>query len=293
MIDITKYYTKEQWNSVLKLVKKTETPCQFIILDIIKEKYNELKSYLKYAKVYYAVKANPNIHVIKLLNMLGSNFDIASRYELDNVLYYGITPDKISYGNTIKKIKDIEYFYKKGVRLFVTDSYNDMNNISKYAPGSKIFCRILVDDLPLSDWPLTKKFGCSLDMAINLLKDAKLKGLIPYGISFHVGSQQKDITTWKLALLKVKYIFDKLKEYNIELSMVNIGGGVPAHYIDNISDLSIYYQEIDKYLHEIFDNKFPEVILEPGRSLVGNSGILVTEIINISNVLSPFTSNES
>lgn len=283
MIDINNFYSKEVWNKVLDKVKTIETPCQLIVLDIIKQKYKELKDNLSYAKIYYAIKANPHEEIIKSLNRLGSNFDIASKYELDKVLDLGILPEQISYGNTIKKAKDIEYFYNKGIRLFVTDSFSDLANIVKYAPKSKVFCRILVDELASSDWPLSKKFGCDLDMAYYILKEARDKELIPYGVSFHVGSQQRDISTWHGALLKVKYLFDSLKnDENIELKLINMGGGFPAHYIEDIQSIELYCNTIDYYLHDVFGDIIPEIIIEPGRSLVGDSGVLVTEIINIA-----------
>jgi len=280
---INKYYSSNQFQQVLDKLKEIKTPCQFIFLNSIKEKYQELKENLPYINIYYAIKANPHIKIISMLNNLNSNFDIASRYELDKVLSLNINPDKISYGNTIKKAEDIKYFYDNGVRLFATDSFSDLENISKYAPGSKVFCRILVDELASSDWPLTKKFGCDLDMSYYILKTAKEKNLIPYGVSFHVGSQQRDISTWHGALVKVKYLFDTLKkDENIELQMINMGGGFPAHYIDDIQSIKLYCNTVDYYLHDIFGTNLPTIIMEPGRSLVGDAGILATEIINIS-----------
>ena len=283
MININDYYSNDVWTKVLEKSRLVETPCQLIVLDIVKQKYVELKENLPYTKIYYAIKANPNPKIIQTLDKLGSNFDIASKFELDKVLSLGISPEKISYGNTIKKARDIEYFYNKGVRLFVTDSFSDLSNIAKYAPGSKVFCRILVDELASSDWPLTKKFGCDLDMAYYILKDAKVQGLIPYGVSFHVGSQQRDISTWHGALLKVKYLFASLKnDENIELKMINMGGGFPAHYIEDVQSIQLYCNTIDYYLHDVFGDVIPDIIIEPGRSLVGDSGVLVTEVINIA-----------
>ena len=285
MIDIFNYYTKEQWNKVLKYANTHNTPCQLILLDIVKNNYLTLKKYLSIAKIYYAIKANPNNEILNELNNMGSNFDIASIYELKQVLKLGISPEKLSYGNTIKKAKDIQEFYKNGVRLYVTDHMSDLDNIAKYAPGSKVFVRILVDEVSeAADWPLSKKFGCDLEMAYDLLVSAKDKGLIPYGVSFHVGSQQKDIPSWHAALVKVKYLFDKLEEdNNIKLKMINMGGGFPAHYIDDINPIKEYCEAITYYLEDLFGKEnIPEIIIEPGRSLVGDAGILVTEVVTIS-----------
>ncbi|MCQ4051992.1 type III PLP-dependent enzyme, partial [Klebsiella pneumoniae] len=90
----------------------------------------------------------------------GSSFDIASIYELDKVMSRGVGPERISYGNTIKKSRDIRYFFEKGVRMFATDSEADLRNIAKAAPGAKVYVRILTEGSTTADWPLSRKFGC-------------------------------------------------------------------------------------------------------------------------------------
>ena len=220
--------------------------------------------------------------MIELLRDLGSHFDIASRYELDRVLSLGVTPDRISYGNTIKKVADIRYFYEKGVSLYATDSEADLRNIAKEAPGSRVFCRILTEGSETADWPLSRKFGCHPDMAIDLILLAREIGLKPCGVSFHVGSQQRDIGTWDSAIAKVRYIFDYLEGEGLKLNLINMGGGFPANYISKTNEMTVYSEEITRYLEEDFGEDAPEIILEPGRSLVAESGVLVSEVVLIS-----------
>ena len=209
-IDVLDYYTKEDWLAIKQEANQHPTPFLVVNLDIVRRKYEELLHHFPFAKIYYAVKANPAVEVLELLRDLGSCFDIASRYELDRVLALGITPDRISFGNTIKKAADIRYFYEKGVRLFATDSEGDLRNIAKEAPGARVFCRILTEGSETADWPLSRKFGCHPDMAIDLVLLARELNLEPCGISFHVGSQQRDIGAWDSAIAKVRYIFDYL-----------------------------------------------------------------------------------
>ena len=230
-IDVSDYYSSGEWQLFKAESAKHTTPFVVINLDIIRRKYHELKEFFPFAKVYYAMKANPAIEVLELLRDLGSCFDIASRYELDRALSVGITPDRISYGNTIKKPADIKYFYEKGVRLFATDSEGDLRNLAKHAPGSRIFFRILCEGSETADWPLSRKFGCHPDMAIDLVLLARDLGLQPCGISFHVGSQQREIGSWDSAIAKVRYIYDYLESEGIKLSLINMGGGFPAKYI--------------------------------------------------------------
>ncbi len=250
---------------------------------IVEQHYDELIDIFPPVKIYYAVKANPEKEVLSLLLDKGSNFDIASIYELDKVLALGCDPARISYGNTIKKQKDIRYFHEKGITLFATDSESDLRKIAAEAPGAKIYVRILTEGSLTADWPLSRKFGCQNDMAIDLLILAKELGLVPYGVSFHVGSQQRDIGAWDSAIAKVSNIFERLKEEeNIELKMINMGGGFPANYITRTNELELYAKEIMRFLEEDFGENMPEIILEPGRSLVANASILVSEIVLIS-----------
>ncbi len=277
------FVSDSDWKKFKDFSENLETPNIVVNLHTVKRNFIQLKDTFPYAHIYYAVKSNPGNPVIKLLDKLGSNFDIASRYELDQVLSLGISPDRMSFGNTIKKAKDIAYFYEKGVRMFATDSKEDLKNIAREAPGSRVYVRILVENSVTADWPLSRKFGCHPDMAYDLLVQARDLGLTPYGISFHVGSQQRDIGQWNDAIAKTKYLFTSLEEEEgIKLTMINMGGGFPAHYIQPTNELIDYANEITRYLHDDFGDDIPMIVFEPGRSLVGDSGILTSEIVMIS-----------
>lgn len=277
------YLDRDTFARIKAFADTKETP--FLVVDTatVSRQYDELVKGFPFAKVYYAVKANPAPAIIELVRNKGANFDIASIYELDKVMGLGVTADRISYGNTIKKSKDIRYFYEKGVRLFATDSEADLRNIAKAAPGSKVYVRILTEGTQTADWPLSRKFGCQTDMAMDLMIMARDLGLEPYGVSFHVGSQQRDIGTWDAAIAKVKVIFERLSEEDgIQLKMINLGGGFPANYMSRTNTMETYAEEITRFLVEDFGEELPEIILEPGRSLVANAGVLVSEVVLIS-----------
>ncbi|MDD4818441.1 MAG: type III PLP-dependent enzyme [Victivallaceae bacterium] len=281
-IDPLDYYLPEEWGKFMAAAGKHETPFLLVNLGIVRKNYETLKRLLPFAKTYFAVKANPAKEVLTLLRDLGSNFDIASVYELDRVLSLGVEPSRLSYGNTIKKPQDIKYFYEKGVRLFVTDNIADLRNLAQFAPKSKVFFRVLTEGAETADWPLSRKFGCHPDMAYELICEAQRLGLIPYGASFHVGSQQRDIGAWDSAIAKMRYLFDATEEAGIKLKMINMGGGFPANYISKTSPMELYASEITRYLQEDFGDDLPELILEPGRSLVAEAGVLVSEVVMIS-----------
>jgi ornithine decarboxylase len=277
------YMSREKFERIKEFAKDKETPCLIIDLDVIRKNYENLRTFLPWAIVYYAVKANPDDAVVSLLRDLGANFDVASRYELDQLLRLGVSPDRMSFGNTIKKEKDIAYFYEKGVRLFVTDSISDIDKLSRAAPGSKVFFRLLTEGLG-ADWPLSKKFGSHPDLARQLMKTAIRFGLEPYGISFHPGSQQRDVGQWSSALAIVSQLFTwARRDLKIDLKMINMGGGFPANYIEPTDSLQQYAQDIKRFLDNSFGLVWPEkIVIEPGRSMTGDAGVIVAEIVNIA-----------
>lgn len=282
-MQLEKYYSDQQWKKIQNFAETKQSPFLVVDLDQVQTQFIELQNSFPKAHIYYAVKANPGREIIHKLDQLGSYFDVASIYELDKALECGIHPDRISYGNTIKKASDVEYAYRKGIRLFVTDAEADLAQIAEFAPNSKVFVRAMVESGGTADWPLSRKFGCHPDMAVDLMVKARQLGLIPFGVSFHVGSQQRDVTVWRSALTVVKQIFNTLKDqYGISLQLINLGGGFPAHYLADVDSIQSYAHEIQRYLDEHFDDQVI-LFLEPGRSLVGNAGVIVSEIVLIAN----------
>ncbi|GHU50822.1 hypothetical protein FACS189459_5420 [Bacilli bacterium] len=165
-------------------------------MDIIEKNLAALRQHCPFAKIYPAIKACPADETVSKLLQLNNHFDLASIGELDLIIRNGGDPSQMSYGNTIKKTKDIEYFYSKGCRLYVSDSEADVRNLAKYAPGSNVFFRVLIDSSTrTAEWPLSKKFGSDIEMAKELILLSKELGLNPIGISFHVGSQQNNPKT--------------------------------------------------------------------------------------------------
>jgi ornithine decarboxylase len=216
-----------------------------------------------------------------MLRELGSSFDVASRGEIDLVLDKGISADRISFGNTMKKERDIAYAFHRGVRLFAFDSEPELEKLSRAAPGARVFCRILVE-CGGAEWPLSRKFGCAPEMAVDLLKQAKTYGLDPYGVSFHVGSQQTDLKQWDTAIGRAASMFSALAQADINLRMVNIGGGFPAHYRGDVPEIQAYANAVMAALTRHFGNDLPELVVEPGRSVVGDAGVIQSEVVLIS-----------
>jgi len=260
---------------------RPETPCLVVDLDVIAEAYDLLRWHLPLARIYYAVKANPAPLIVTMLARKGANFDVASRGEIELCLNNGVAADRLSFGNTIKKEKDIAFAYQTGLRLFAFDSGPELDKLARAAPGARVFCRILVS-CDGAEWPLSRKFGCAPEMAVELLRRARDLGLDPYGVSFHVGSQQTDLEQWDGAIGSAAHMFSLLAAADIELRMVNIGGGFPAHYHDDVPAIDRYARAVMAAITRHFGNDLPEIIIEPGRSLVGDAGIIQSEVVLIS-----------
>lgn len=261
--------------------RRPEGPCLVIDLEVVRDNFLRFERAMPDSRIFYAVKANPAPEILALLADLGSNFDCASVQEIDMALAAGATPERISFGNTIKKERDVAAAYRRGVRLFAVDCEAEVDKIARQAPGAKVFCRILCDGVG-AEWALSKKFGCEPQMAIDVLEHAHRAGLTAYGVSFHVGSQQKNPNAWDEALGSAAAIFRTLFERGIELKMVNLGGGFATRYLEDIPGEATYGEAINGAIRHHFGNRLPETIIEPGRGMVGNAGVIKSEIVLIS-----------
>jgi len=261
--------------------RREDGPCVVVDLEVIQKNYQRFARALPDTRVFYAVKANPAPEILRLLTRMGSCFDTASVQEMEMVLAAGATADRISYGNTIKKERDIARAFEMGVELFAVDCVAEVEKIARVAPGAKVFCRILCDGAG-AEWPLSRKFGCVPEMAPDVLEAAHRLGLNAYGVSFHVGSQQANTQAWDQALASSADIFRQCAERGIHLSMVNLGGGFPTRYLKEVPGVQSFGDAIFCALSKHFGNRIPETIIEPGRGMVGNAGVIETEVVLVS-----------
>ncbi len=261
--------------------RRPEGPCLVVDLDIVRRNFQRLAESFPATGIYYAVKANPAPEILDLLASLGCSFDTASVAEIEMALSAGATPDRISYGNTIKKERDIARAHALGVNLFAVDCVEEVEKIARQAPGARVFCRVLTDGEG-AEWPLSRKFGCHTDMAIDVLTRAHALGLNAHGLSFHVGSQQCQLIAWDKAVGDAKRVFVALSEKNINLAMLNLGGGFPTRYLKDVPSTQAYAEAIQNAMTKHFGNRLPATIIEPGRGMVGDAGVIKTEVVLIS-----------
>lgn len=257
------------------------TPCLVLDVDRVAENYARLKAALPLARIYYAVKANPAAPVLERLSGLGSFFDAASFQEVRMCLEAGAPGARISYGNTIKKERDIAAAYAAGVRMFAFDSEAELLKLARSAPGAQVYCRILVGN-DGAEWPLSRKFGCEVELARKLMVQAGELGLDPFGLSFHVGSQQVKTAAYEAAIAKVALLFTDLAEAGVKLRMVNLGGGYPVRYKSEVPEIEDVCGAIMGAMVAHFGNALPEIVVEPGRFLVADAGVVRSEVVLVS-----------
>ncbi|MBU1864606.1 MAG: type III PLP-dependent enzyme, partial [Candidatus Omnitrophica bacterium] len=228
---------------------------------------------------YFAIKAHPHPEIIKKFVRLGACFDVASANEMKLVLSLGVSPTRIIFANTIKSHEDIICARRRRVRLMTFDNEPELYKIAKYYPKARILVRIKVKNVG-SVVELSLKFGADAEQACYLLRKAKTLGLIPMGVSFHVGSQSTNVENYLQALEITSRIFEEAKEIGISLKFVDIGGGFPIQHFDN--EIGINFErmasQIKQQQRALFDRNV-EFISEPGRFLVGPAGILVTQVV--------------
>ena len=179
-----------------KEISKINTP--FIVFDLEKvvSNYQEIKSLLKSAQVFYAVKANKLKPILTELNNAGCGFEVNTKAEFDAVISTGHDPKKLINSAPIKRVEDIEYMYKKGVKQFAFDSKDEIEKLKKHAPKSKVYLRFHTSNHG-SGQELNTKSGVLFKEASYLLDEAKRAKLEPFALTFTVGSQCNNIKNWK------------------------------------------------------------------------------------------------
>jgi ornithine decarboxylase len=257
------------------------TPCLVLDVDRVEDNFRALTKALPLARIYYAVKANPAPQVLERLVGLSSFFDAASIEEVGFCLDAGAAPSSISFGNTIKKVSAIRDAFRRGIRMFAFDSREELEKLARHAPGSRVYCRILVENEG-ADWPLSRKFGTTIDSARELMLEAGDLGLDPYGLSFHVGSQQTTTRAYEIAIGKVAMLFTDLTEAGVNLRMINLGGGFPTRYRDDVPEIDQFGHAIMTAMTDNFGNNLPEMVIEPGRFIVGDAGLVSAEVVLVS-----------
>jgi diaminopimelate decarboxylase/spermidine synthase len=253
-----------------------ETPYLSIDLGRVRENFQRLQSALPEARIRYAVKANPAEPVLRVLATEGSEFDVASVGEIVACEAADIDGRLLTFGNTVKKASDVARASARGVRRFAFDTEDGAATIAACAPGSAVECRI-APPFPSSVTPFGHKFGCAPADAPGLLSHARRLGLSPAGLSFHVGSQQLDPAAWALGIRYTAPVFEAVGE----LTTINVGGGFPLAYAVAAPHLEAVADSIMSALTRYFGSTPPQLVVEPGRVIVGSAGTIRSQVVSV------------
>jgi len=257
-------------------------PTPYLELDVAAavRRFRTLARVLPGTAVHYAVKANPHPALLEALAAAGCRFDVASAPEVRACLDAGADPADLVHTNPVKRRADIIASAALGVRLFVVDSVEETLKVADAAPGSAVLCRILTSGEG-SDWPLSRKYGCSTHEAIAILRAAARLGLRVDGVSFHVGSQQRDPEAWAKPIAAAATVFDALRADGLEPWLLDLGGGFPAPLDEGCPPPEAYGAAIERHLAAAFGDRRPVTIAEPGRGIAADAGVLVTTVIGV------------
>lgn len=259
-------------------------------LDGIGRQYAVLCDELPGVVVRFAMKACPVDEVLGHLARLGAGFDAASPQEIAQALRTGVAPGLIHYGNTVKSDRNIAEAYRLGVRDYATDCLEDIGAIAEHAPGSRVFCRIATTGEGAL-WGLSRKFGCSPEDAPRVLCAARIAGLVPSGLSVHVGSQQMTAEAWVAAIDSLAAVLEALGRRGITPDRINLGGGLPAlGVLDRrgrpleppLGKMFVVIREGMERLRAV--NAAPlDFLLEPGRHLVADHGAIRAHVARLTS----------
>jgi ornithine decarboxylase len=255
-----------------------ETPYFLFDAETVRHNVDLYKTVLpEQTEICYAMKANSEADVLQVLHDYGSSFEVASTYELAMLQKLGVAPERILYGTAVKSESSIKDFYNYGVQRYAFDSEAELEKIARQAPGAQVYLRVLVNDQADSVFTMSEKFGITVDGAVDLLAKVPELGLQPYGISFNVGSQARNVDAWANGLRDVARIMEQLQARGITIAAVDLGGGFPYRYHDDetptMADIGASITQAAQHLP--YSVQF---LAEPGRGLVADAYALVVGV---------------
>tara|TARA_B110001454_G_scaffold68795_1_gene67189 strand:- start:10942 stop:12177 length:1236 start_codon:yes stop_codon:yes gene_type:complete len=268
-----------------KIAEDYGTPAYIYSGSVIKDNFNKYSSCLRQKDlVCYAVKANPNISILKSLHEMGSGFDAVSANEIRRALLIDADPKKIVFSGVAKSIEELSFAIDSDILSINIESYSEMIRINEIAlaKNKKVNCSIRLNPnisakthKYISTGLKTSKFGISENEIKEIAKNIKqLKGISLFGLSCHIGSQINDASLAIRVLERLKDCASKLKKLDLNITHLNLGGGLGIRYKDEI-EISIE-NTINNLVKEI--GKEYSLLLEPGRSIIGNAGVLLARV---------------
>lgn len=269
---------RKNWLKKIRQQQDVQTPYVLTDLNIIREHAQQLKNRLPDVKLYYAVKSNSHPRIIDCLDDLVEGYDIASLGEWELLRRKKVAPKRVLFSNPTKIPNHIKKTYSDGLRHYALDGIDEIKKLSEFAPGSRVYLRVQVSDYG-SKFPLSKKFGLLPAHVPDYASFAQRMGLKVYGLSFHVGSQSENPQVWENAFAISGSLIERLHKIGISIEFLDIGGGFPADYGQPIPSIAVTCKFINKAIKKHIPENI-EIYAEPGRFLVAESSVIVTQVIS-------------
>jgi ornithine decarboxylase len=256
-------------------------PSPFLALDLdaVSRAYTRMRRALPQIALHYAVKCNPEPALLARLHALGAGFEIASLTELKLLAALGVDPAEVLSSNPVKAPAQIAGAHALGLDRFAADSRCELEKLAAHAPGARVYVRLDASDATCRV-PLAGKFGIDPATAVELLVEARALGLVPHGLTFHVGSQALDPAAYANAIDLAGAVLRAARTHALRLELLDIGGGLPARYTEPIPRLEAFGRAISEALARLPYRL--EVVAEPGRALVAEAGVLATTVIGVA-----------
>ncbi|MGX8903830.1 hypothetical protein ACR820_00850 [Streptomyces netropsis] len=230
-------------------------------------------------RIQYAVKARPDHALLTALIRRGSGLDVVAPLEIEQALRAGCRPRHMSCSNAFADREELTHARSRGVTTFTADSSDMIERIADVCPKSAVFIRIAQEDLTRAAIPIAGRFGCQEDEAPGLALLAVRRGLKVTGLTWHVGSQQRDPTQWEQALERAARIVRRTDHHGVTVRHLNLGGGMPATYRASTPSVETYASVILAAVDRHFPrHRQPRLIIEPGRALVADAGITTASV---------------
>ena len=273
-----------------ELAERFGTPCYVYSKSSLVNEFLEYKEAFKSysdTTICYSVKASSNLSILKVFNSLGSGFDIVSEGELDRIIKIGANPKKVVFSGVAKSDLEIRKALDFGICFFNVESFDELvaiNRVSKdVGVNAKISIRVNPDIDPkthpyISTGLKTSKFGIAIEDSYDAYIEAsKMKNIDVVGIDAHIGSQIFDLQPFEDSLLRLEDLYHKLNDLGINIRFIDIGGGLGIKYKDD--DIPPTKKEFAEKIIINMKKINCSLILEPGRSLVGNAGYLISKVL--------------
>jgi len=250
----------------------------FLILDaaLVREKVRRFRAAMPRVRPHYAVKANPDRRIVKVIGQEGAGFEIASTSELDLLLALGASAADVFFSNPMKSRQAIAYAAAKGVAWFVVDSVDELRRIHEIRSDARTYLRIATPNIG-SDWPLSGKFGAGAGETREIIATAAKLGADLAGVTFHAGSQCRNPANWRVGIEKARAVFEAMAKAGLKPRLLDIGGGFPVRHVKPIPSIEVIGEVVNEAIGE-----FPEdvqVIAEPGRYMVSDAGYFVCRVL--------------